>query len=108
MFRACVKTSIFCECNSGLIVAIQNGQVREWLEDFFNKAVEPDALLYSMRGCDIFCFGRRQGDEFLLLQHPANSSSIQDICIARDHMVMLLAGTMRRPKGKEPKNQLHK
>ena len=97
MFRTCMITSVLSQHDRRLTVRIERCWVSEWAENFFNESAKLNALLGGVCGSDVFGLRCRESDQFLLLRRPAYSPSIQNICVAGNHMSMFLTRSVLRP-----------
>ena len=82
------------KCDGGWTVRIKSDGVFECSKDFTQKVLEPNQFLGGMCGSNVFSFSSQQGYEFLLLQTPKNSSSVNQNDVPGDCLPMLLHGSI--------------
>jgi hypothetical protein len=90
VFHSSMVRTVMGECDSSLRVRVEWNQIYEWLKNFSDETMEPDCFHCSVSGGNIFSFGGRKGNMFLLLWGPRNDTTIDQKHIFWDCMMMLL------------------
>ena len=65
-----VVLMVASERDSCLIIGEESGGRFDWLEDFGEKAAQPDGLLHAVRCCYILALSRRERDNLLPFGGP--------------------------------------
>ena len=90
MLGARVVCVVFRESDRRLVVAMEGDRVVGEVESFADESLQPDGLFGGVCCRDVFGFGSRESDDFLLSGKPRDSSAINKKGVARDGMAVFL------------------